>query len=692
MCYKAAGQCPAFFLPQQRRIWLRGGVNDLPLRDEMTNKTDAVASQGRRLTAALLLGTALAGTAALPAMAETLTIKDISIGSADTLLVEIPSIEVVDGNIEEATIRTLFSSDPSMGLKALSELDAKSLSIPTLKFSVNAPGPDGTPVATVATYSGLQLEDVTDGVAGSLVLEATDVTGAQGLTAHFGRASSGRFDLGGMLGLYGLVPGAGSTEIEPIYENFVFEGGTLSAAMFQCSIGESRVGSFSARSLNYGLDQLIKASTDLAAAEKANAQPSAESITTMVRFYADLLTAFTSDQQTIAGFNCTGTDPTGGAVAVSSGPFTVGGFEPGVYPAFSLDGLRVDVADKGWLTLGNFTWKKMDFNAAIAEVMGAASIDVDWLMANARKLVPAMEGLSAANLSFDLPDESNPGKRIEASLGGLDVTAGKYINGIPSDLSFAINALEMPMPPEADGPGPLLIANGITRLNLSAGAGVHWDEASQTIVIDDISIESPKLGFLHLSATLGNATADLFGDNADAAMAASLGLTLKSLSIDLEDRGLGPILFAAGARDSGQPEPAFRTAATGMAQGMLLAVLGNTDSALKAAQALGQFVSGQPKLSMTLTATDPAGISLMELQAASENPTLLTGKLDVVAESSGEPLPPATAPAMEAPATEAPSLEMQAPADTSSEDGTQGAEPSEGSVEQQKLDLKAGGN
>lgn len=54
-----------------------------------------------------------------------------------------------------------------------------------------------------------------------------------------------------------------------------------------------------------------------------------------------------------------------------------------------------------------------------------------------------------------------------------------------------------------------------------------------------------------------------------------------------------------------------------MAQGMLLAVLGNTDAALKAAQALGQFVSGQPKLSMTLTATDLAGISLMELQAAS---------------------------------------------------------------------------
>lgn len=146
----------------------------------------------------------------------------------------------------------------------------------------------------------------------------------------------------------------------------------------------------------------------------------------------------------------------------------------------------------------------MDFPSAIAEVMGAASIDVDWLMANSRKLVPAMEGLSAANLSFDLPDESNPGKRIEASLGGLDITAGKYINGIPSDLSFAINALEMPMPPEADGPGPLLIANGITRLNPQRRRGRPLGrEASQTIVIDDISPESPKLGFLHLSATPG---------------------------------------------------------------------------------------------------------------------------------------------------------------------------------------------
>lgn len=657
----------------------------------MKNRTEAIAGHGRRLTTGLLLGTMLAGVATVPAMAETLTITDIVVGEAAGIRIEIPSIEVVDGNLDEASIRSLFTTDPAAGLSGLADLDATSLSIPTLTFTMAAPATSVPAVDIEMTYSGLELNDVVDGVAASLALASADITGSQGLVGHFGRASAENFDLGRMLGFYGLVAATPSTELVPLYENFVFEGGTIGASMFQCEIGEARTDAFSARSLNYSYADLLKASTSLATAETSNAIPSAEDITTLIRFYADLLTAFSSSEQSITGFNCTGDDPTTGSkVAISSGPLTIGGYEPGIYPPISLDGLRVDLGDKGWLTLGNFTWKQMDFTNAINEVNAVASIDVDWLMANARKLVPALDGLSVANLAFDLPDESDPAKRVEASLGGLDITAGRYINGIPADLSFALDGLEMPMPPDADGPGPLLIANGITRLALSAGAGVHWDEANQTIVLDDLAIESPDLGFLHLSATLGNASAALFGDDADAALAASLGLTLKTLSIELEDRGLGPILFAAGARDSGQPEPAFRTAATGMAQGMLLAILGNTDSALKAAQALGQFVSGQPQLSLTLTATDPAGISLMELQAASENPTLLTGKLDVVASSSGEPLPPAIAPPVAPPAPESPAMDAPAMEDPAM-DEPQIIAPPDATLEQQKLDLKTDG-
>ena len=129
----------------------------------------------------------------------------------------------------------------------------------------------------------------------------------------------------------------------------------------------------------------------------------------------------------------------------------------------------------------------------------------------------------------------------------------------------------------------------------------------------------------------------------------------------VEDRGIGSLAFAAGAKEAGQSEASFRTAVAGMAQGMTPAFLGNTTEALTAAQQLGTFLNGASHLKLTITSKDEAGIGLADLAAAESNPAALAGKLNVVAEASGEPveLPVLDAPA---PSTQDEKRDLKAPA------------------------------
>ena len=61
-----------------------------------------------------------------------------------------------------------------------------------------------------------------------------------------------------------------------------------------------------------------------------------------------------------------------------------------------------------------------------------------------------------------------------------------------------------------------------------------------------------------------------------------MGLTVQNVTIDLEDRGFYDLMLQMTAAESGQPLPATRTALSGMAQGMTLAVLGTDATALAA--------------------------------------------------------------------------------------------------------------
>lgn len=629
-----------------------------------------LASPSRlRLAATLLLGTTLA----TAAHAETLTVTDIDLPGASLYNLVIPSVEVTDGNLTEDQVRDLFKVESLDDLGKWAGITAKSLKIPEISMKYSMPGatPGAEAINETITYRDIELLDVVDGVAGSTLIGSADVTTPNLMTMTFGKMSSGRFDIGGMLGFYGIGGAATtSTEMKEIYADFQFEGGDFKISsgtsdVVACTFGPATAGRFLARPLQTSIADLQSVVLRVQEAQKTDpsAMPAPADVKALVGYYTDLLTAFASDPMKFDGFDCSGSDPTTSKpFSVASGAIDIGSFEPGIYPNISLSDFDLK-ADDGMVKFGNLTWKQMDLNGPIEALKAAETLDQAWFMANWRKLIPAMDGLSISDVTFDIPDSAAPGKRNAGAAGLFDITLGKYINGLPSEIAVGLDDATLPLPPElAAGPAAAAIAErGITQITSDTHVKLHWDEATNTIVVDELLSDADDFFRIAVTGTVGNATPALFGDDETAAMQAGLGLTVKDLTVDIEDRGFYGMMLAISSAEGGQPMQATRTAISGMVQGMTLAILGSDETSLKAVGELGKFLSGaNSKVSITLTAKDGAGLSLADLSALEKDPTVLAGKVTVTAVASGDPVPQVEVPATPAPAAPAdPSLSLE---------------------------------
>lgn len=575
--------------------------------------------------------------AAAPALAQQdVTVTNIT--SGDGYQLSVPTVVATGTTLTEAQIRRIFTGDFSSVAGALAELDARDISIPEMTLTYEVPAADGQPPqqATVV-YRDFRLTDVIDGVAASTSLGESTVQSGDMMTMTMGPMTTGTFDIGALMGFYGLGAPAASEEFKTVYSDFTFAGATLAAGPdFACTIGPATVERFEARPLRSDMMAFTKLAMEAEAAEDDEVPP--ETVRKFVDFYVDILTAFRSTPSLAEGFECSGKVDEGNAIQVSSGAIQVGGFDPGIYPYLSVDNLHfaMEGTTPGMIMLENFTWKNMDFNGPIAAIQAATSLEEAWFEANWRKLVPAIEGLSLAGLSLDVPNPEG-GENIKASLGAFDVTLADYVNGLPANLSISTEHLLIDVPDAEEG--KMLRALGVTQLDLSQDIQLRWDRAANTIIVDSISIADEQLGSIKLSGVLGNATEQLFAEDNNIALVAAMGLTVQELTFDLDDRGLSTLLVGIGAAEQGQDPVVMRVGMAGLAQAMLLGLVGTTPEAMAASEQVANFIKTNPQLVLTLRATTDGGLPLPLLMAAADDPSVLAGQIAIEATASGTPRP-----------------------------------------------------
>jgi hypothetical protein len=576
----------------------------------------------------------LAGSCWLPAsaaFAATVTVNDIETKIEPGITISVPSVELTDANLTEAQVRDLFTGDIAGNADALAGLDAANITMPELIVTYDIKGDDDTTGGKGEIhYKDIALDAVSSGIAATVTLGSVDMTGDAKSKGHFGAMSMQNFDIGRILGFYGLVPSQADTEMKTLYSNFTFEGGNFGDDEFACDIGAMRMDEVKARPLKHSLMEFMSVAQGLDEDET----PDPATMGKLTAFYADLLTAFESTPMTFDGLDCSGETDEDGKLSVKLGGLEVGGFKPGIYPSFSASDIAINAED-GAVSLGNFVFKETDL-ASVLKVLATAPAEIDdaWFEANARQLIPSFAGFSFGGLDGDVPDEDNEGQRIKFKIGDFDLTLADYVNGVPSNISNDASGIVMDVPATVEPDSPLkdLADYGIKSINASYGLQAHWDEAADTIEVENFSLHGDDLGTFSLSGTLGNATPDLFSTDLTAAQMAAMGLTVKSVTTNVEDLGLGAIMLAKAGSEQGKTADEMRQMVSGIAQGSALALLGANEGSQALSTALNAFLMGRsPALMVKLAAKDAGGLGLADLMALQEDPTQLSSKVTIEA-------------------------------------------------------------
>lgn len=575
-----------------------------------------------------------------PVSAATLTVTGVS-HTGGLYAIDVPTVEVDDGNLDEATIRAIFNGNAAVAAPALAGLDARAIRIPSITLRPNAP-----PDAPVTVYRDIEIRDVVDGVAASAVLGGTDVTGAENVSVTLNRTSVSNLDVGALLSFYGLGGDTPPTEPVTIYSDIRFEGGKVAADKVVCTIGPAEIAEFKARPPKGGTQGIM----DLAARAQAEEQAGSidpKTLAALIAAYVDVLSAFEISPMEFAGITCDGFNDKDSPLKVVVGALSLGGWHNSVFPPVTLTDFDVTVEREGFVRFASATLKQMDFTNTLAAFLAAGeNIDEDWFEKNWPAIMPAIGGFSVSGLELDVPDTERRGDRVKFSLGSLDVNLGGYTNGIPANSEISVAGLTVPVPEDGEDMSRALREAGIGEVTLGFGGKFDWDLATSTATISNLNMVADGLGSMTLAATLGNVTPEVFSPDQRTQMRASRLITLKDLKIQLNNAGLLPILIAEAAREAGQNEAQFRTGLVGIAAGTAMALLGASPQTLGTVTAFSDFIAGRPVLDVALTAVDPRGVGIADFELMQKDPRLLAGRIQVTATASGDmPPEPAAAPA-----------------------------------------------
>jgi hypothetical protein len=556
---------------------------------------------------------------AAPADAGTTTTSGI------TTTLSIPTITAVGSSMDEAALRDALSGGFMAHVDEIAKLTATSISIPEIDVTVNGTG--DTPSTTMIAYKDVALSNVQGGIAQSASVGSLETTSPEG-SFKFGKLSAASLDFGALLSFYSLMPaGDASSPMKALYKDFSFDGGTFTGPQTSCTFGKVTAPEFDARPLKISFTQLMNATKGMKDADT----PSPEAIKTLVSFMADVFQAFKSEPVNVDGLSCSGADESGKAFEFTIGGITMDGYAPGTYPALEIKNLKI-VGNGDTVTLADAKLKTIDLSQPIAAIEAQGDgITADWLQANYRKLIPAFGGFSFSGFAVNGPDPQAPGSTIDAKIASFDLTLSDYLNGVPTKISSSSSGIEAPLPAEStDDTVKMLRAIGLTKVNLGYEFSVAWDKATQTIAVDKLSVTGADLGSVAVAISIGNAAEQLFDNDFNVAEAAALGVSLKSVKVDVTDAGFADKFVPTLAAEQKVDAATFRQKIAGTAEAVVLQVLGATDTSKALADAVGSFVTGAAKsLSVSIVAKDPAGLPVPLLMQAGNDPTVLASAVDV---------------------------------------------------------------
>jgi hypothetical protein len=598
-------------------------------------------SRGRKPLKSMLVASvaAISIGAASPVVAQdtsTETTMEKSMSSI-THKVEVGAIDLTNANMDEVTLREILTGKIKENADQLAGLNADRVRIPELRFSYEVTVEDVS-TTNEMVLKEIILEDVRDGVAAKAsVGETLGEFGSSGMEDNpmdevdftYGMSEIAALNLPALLGAYGMIEVEKTDEFETVYESYSLAGGSLTSEVFSCEFGAARSGTFRAKPSAMDMAKLTSMIEELEAAEQS--KPTQAQISNIINFYAQLLYGFESDTTTMDGISCSGQEDDQ-KFTFSTGEISVGAFGNGIYPAFSVSDIDVVVEgdEAGTFAIDNFTFKEIDFGPTFEKLGEASDYTEEWFEANMRGLIPSIKGFSFSGMAFDVPNEDDESGRVTGSVDLFDVTLAQYQNGIPADIRIEAIAIQADLPAQSDEEGvQQLIDAGFEKINMGFVADLDWNAEAQTINVNTLTAAVKEMGTVEIKGTIGGATEALFANDPQMAMMSAMSLAVTDLNLMIDDEGLVQLALAQAAAEQGAPVEAFANQVTAMSQGMIVGMLGGTDSAVQLGEHVAAFLGGNKKINVNLKAKSNSGLGMPQMMMLQSDPTKLLDFVDL---------------------------------------------------------------
>ncbi|WP_350333846.1 hypothetical protein [Coralliovum pocilloporae] len=271
----------------------------------------------------------------------------------------------------------------------------------------------------------------------------------------------------------------------------------------------------------------------------------------------------------------------------------------------SVNGIKADIAPGGSVLLGKFAIGDINFPPVgpIRDLIAQQSnnSEPDPLVV-ARALTPRSFAFELGEIDVVIPDG------VEMKLSSYFLGMASLIPPIPTEIEMKTDGLEIPVKYLDDEEAiKAFEAFGLTTLRWTDGLRIRWDEQTEDVFIDDLTLELGDVGRVHAKAHLGGLPRSIL-ENPEQIQAAIATLSVKSLELELINDG-----GVEKALDQQAKEAGIERAQ--MAQGLLLVLdgllgsIGNDAFAAKVKAAAETFFADPRNLRLRLSPDNPVPVT-----------------------------------------------------------------------------------
>jgi hypothetical protein len=225
-------------------------------------------------------------------------------------------------------------------------------------------------------------------------------------------------------------------------------------------------------------------------------------------------------------------------------------------------------------------------------------------------------------------------ERIKFSMKSYELALNKPFNGIPTDIRVAYEDMSLPVPANSrEEMYQQLRKLGYDRVNVSSNLEANWDEASQSLVIKDLSVSGQDMGKISMSGLLGGFTKEFFSGDKVLAQVALLGLKAREVKLKIEEQGLIEKGLKFYADENNMTVEDARSALTMIANAVLQELAADQPQLQDAITAFSTFLAKPNIFEVTVKSKSDKGIGALEMVAASQNPLALLDKVNIEAKA-----------------------------------------------------------